>query len=73
MTDNELIKIAENFLMENKIVFAKPVRIGAREASRIEVIFWMPEALIPGCVIVPPDVRVWVYLADGEVEEIYQI
>lgn len=73
MNDNEMINHAEQYLKERNIEFVVPGQIGIRENTRTEVILLHPLALDPGVVIDPPDNRMWVDHATGEIEWIYQM
>lgn len=73
MDDQHLIKIAEQYLKNHKIQYVLPGQIGERENNRVEVVFLVPLALEPNCVIDPPDVRLWVNVHSGEVTFIDQM
>lgn len=45
MTEEDIIKYAEDYLSSRKIKFVKLGSIGKREDNRVEVIFLVPEAL----------------------------
>lgn len=73
MTNDEIIKLAAEHLTKRKIPFAEPCELGECQGEKQEVIFMNPLALIPGVVIDPPDVRVWVNTLTKEVTKIMQI
>jgi hypothetical protein len=73
MNTEELIAHAERYLKKYKIRYVPPGRIGEIENKRVEVIFWVPEALNPKAVVDPPDVRLWVDTTTGRIEVIDQM
>lgn len=73
MNDQQSIKLAEQYLKKHNIGYVLPGEIGERENNRVEVIFLVPLALDPNCVIDPPDVRLWVNIYNSEVTFIDQM
>lgn len=73
MTEEECLRIAEDYLSLRAIEYMQPGRIRRKEDARWEAVFLIPEANDPSVVVDPPDVRVWVTLRSGEVEWIYQM
>jgi hypothetical protein len=73
MITEEILKIAENYFQKKGIPFVKPGSIERIEGEMVEVVFLMPEALDPNCVIDPPDNRVWVNIKTKEVIWIEQM
>ena len=70
---NELIRLAEQYLIDRGLSYVKPGEIGRHKGNKIEVIFLKPEALDPDVVIDPPDMRMWVDSKTKEVTWIWQI
>lgn len=74
MTEAKCLELAEKFFLSRNIGYLPDGRIGRKEQSRWEVIFSVPESLDPNVAVIdPPDVRVWVPIAEGLVELIYQM
>jgi hypothetical protein len=74
MTEDQCLKIAEDYLSSHAIEHVRPGQIGSKEQDRWEAIFLIPAALSPAVAVVdPPDVRVWVTVSNGQVEWIHQM
>ncbi len=73
MSTNEIILLAEQYLISRGLSYVKPGEIGRYKGNKIEVIFLKPEALDPDVVIDPPDMRMWVDSETKEVTWIWQI
>ena len=73
MTKNEILALAEKYLLERKSNYVRPGELGERLGDSIEVIFLRPEALDPDVVIDPPDIRVSVNTKTKKVTWIYQM
>lgn len=74
MTEEECLKLAEDYLSSLTIEHMRPGRIQRKENARWEAVFLIPEASDPSVAVIdPPDVRVWITLQNGEVEWIHQM
>jgi len=74
MTEEECLRIAEDYLLSRTIAHTRPGRIQRKENARWEAVFSIPETSDPSVAVVdPPDVRVWVLLLSREVEWIHQM
>jgi len=74
MTEEECLRIAEDYLSSRAIEHMRPGRIQRKETARWEAVFLVPETSDPSVAVVdPPDVRVWVTLLNSEVEWIHQM
>lgn len=73
MTNDEIIKLAAEYLTKRDVPFAEPYEFGEKQGEKQEVIFMHPLALVPGVVIDPSDVRVWVNTVTKEVTKIRQL
>jgi len=73
MSTEEIFALAEEYLNNRKIDYVFPGEIGKCNQDEVEVIYLIPEALDPNCVIDPPDVRVWVNTKTKEVTWIDQM
>jgi hypothetical protein len=62
------LSIAEAFLSKRRIGYCEPVRVQETAQGDMEVIFTVPEALQPGMVVDPPEVRVLVRANKWEAE-----
>ncbi len=63
MKEQQAIDIAARYLKERSISFCEPVRVELQHDNSYEVVFTVPEALDPNCVVDPPDVRVHISLS----------
>ncbi|MFG0233449.1 hypothetical protein [Achromobacter sp. 413638] len=66
MDRSKAIELATQYLIEKRIGFSEPVRVVGTDDSCWEVIFLVPLALDPNCVVDPPDVRVMVHADSGK-------
>ncbi len=74
MNDAELKVAAEEFLRERNIGFVPSTSLLRRDGrGRAEVSYAVPDTLIPGAVVDPPDVRVSIDLHTRLVELIPQM
>lgn len=73
MTEQEIINIATEYLIKDRVVFVEPGKLGEFEGDSVEVIFLKPEALNPNIIIDPPDVRVLVNTKTREVSWVHQM
>ena len=73
MSLNEILFLAEQYLVTKKIEYVIPGKLGKHVDDKIEVIFLHPEALNPDVVVDPPDTRVFVNTKTKEVTLIWQI
>ena len=73
MSNDDLIREAEKFLIQQGSKYSNPGRVGRIKEDCIEVIFMKPDALNSRVVIDPPDIRLWVDKQSGKVELIYQM
>ncbi|QBE66913.1 hypothetical protein [Pseudoduganella lutea] len=74
VTEEECLKIAEDYLSSLAVEYLRPGHTGFRDSCRWEAIFRIPEVMDPAVAAVdPPDVRVWVSLVDRKVQWIHQM
>lgn len=74
MNNNDIINIAKQFLISNKIDFVEPGSLGKLNGIEQEVIFLDPQTLDPDVAVVDPgDVRVLVNLNTKKVTLVYQM
>jgi hypothetical protein len=74
MTEEQCLKIGEEYLLLHAVEHVRPGRIGSKESGRWEAIFPVPRTSDPAVAVAdPPDVRVWVTLHGGQVEWICQM
>lgn len=73
MTKEEIMNLAAEYLIKEKISFVGPCEFGEIEGVKQEVIFWHPLTLEPGVIVDPPDIRVWVNTETKEVTYIMQM
>ncbi len=73
MTREEIMKLAENYMNNRKVEIVLPGEFGQIHGDFVEVIFLVPEALDPNCVVDPPDNRVWVNTKTKEITWIEQM
>ncbi len=73
MTNDEIRNLAEDYLTKRKIPFVGPCEFGEKSGDKQEVIFMNPHTLIPGAVVDPPDIKVWVNTETKEVTYIRQM
>lgn len=74
ISQNEILDLAEQYLIDKQIKYIKPGRIGIRKDNQIEVIFLDPQTLDPKVAVVEPeDIRVWVNTKTKEVTLIWQM
>ena len=72
MNQNKAIELAEAFLKLKKIEYVSPGQIVNTINETIEVSFPSTDTLIPGTVVDPPDIRVFV-CKDGTVKNVLQM
>jgi len=66
MTEDQCLKIPEDYLSSHVIEHVRPGQVGSKEQSRWEAIFLNPAVLNPAVAVVdPPDVRIWVAVPNG--------
>lgn len=73
MTKDEIINLAREFMITNKIRFVEPIEFGDKNGVEQEVVFMNPLTLEPGAVVDPPDIRVWVNTKTKEVTLAFQL
>ena len=74
MTEDQCLKIAEEYLSSHAIEHVRPGQVGSKEQGRWEATFLNPAVLNPAVAVVdPPDVRIWVTVPNGQVEWIHQM
>lgn len=69
MTNDEILNLVKDYMIQHKIPFVEPGEFGEREGVKQEVIFLNPLGL--GGVMDPPDSRFWVDVNNKEVTLIY--
>jgi len=69
MTNDEILDLVKDFMIQHKIPFVEPGEFGEREGVKQEVIFLNPLGL--GGVMDPPDSRFWVDVNNKQVTLIY--
>lgn len=60
MNNEEIIKLAKDYMDKRKVDIVLPGKIGSRYGKNIEVIFLHPMTLDPDSIVCPPDSRVLV-------------
>lgn len=74
MTEEECLRIAEDYLSSHTIEHMRPGRVQRNENEQWETVFLTPEASAPSVTMIdPPDVWVWKTLQTGEVQWLHQM